>query len=191
MIFNSFFTQILMVVLAAGMLLFYVRPTMGEIGVIQDSILQYQEERAKAESVNGQLAALVAEVNNISAANMKALSTYLPDSIDDAAVMRDIHIIAQASNVVLEDIGYSLGASDVKYTPEGEPIVSGPVRHDFATSISGDYESIKTFLTNLERNNYPLEVHMFTLDAGDEEEGDLSAELTLVTYSLLREEPAQ
>lgn len=197
MIFNSFFTQILMVVLAVGMLFFYVRPTMTEIGLIQDSILAYQEERAKAESVNAQLAALVSEVNSISAANMKALSTFMPDTLDDAAVMRDIHTMAELSGVVLTDIKYSPGISDVTYTAEGVAVPSGPVRHDFTTALTGEYENIKTFLSTIERNNYPLEVYGFKLtsinsrtdveEAEVEETTTLKADLTLVTYSHLRD----
>lgn len=195
MIFNSFFTQILMVVLAVGMLFFYVRPTMAEIGLIQDSIVQYKEERKKAESVNSQLAALVSEVNSISAANMKALSTFLPDTIDDAAVMRDIHNMAKLAEVSLLDVTYARGASEVTYNAEGVAVISGPMRHDFTTSIIGDYDSIKAFLGIIEKNNYPLEVYEFRLTANDgnrDEDTDiessiLQAELKLVTYSHLRD----
>jgi Tfp pilus assembly protein PilO len=190
MILNSFFTQIVMVVLALGMLLFYVRPTMSEIGQIQDAISEYKEERSKAESVNAQLAALVSEVNSISAANMKALSTYLPDNVDDAAVMRDISIIADMAEVTLKDISYSRGASEVVYSDEGLAIQSGPVRHDFAASITGEYENIKEFLSLVERSNYPLEVFDFNLNAEGDEDGNsvLASEMVLVTYSHLRDQ---
>jgi Tfp pilus assembly protein PilO len=202
MIFNSFFTQIIMVVLAVGMLLFYVKPTMTEIGMIQDSILKHKEERAKAENVNAKLAALVSEVNSISASNMKALSTYLPDTIDDAAVMRDVYNITELSKVTLKDIGYTPGVSTVTYTPEGEPVSNGPSQHEFSVSVFGEYEDIKTFLTNLESSNYPLEVHSFKLlpntQAENLEEEEvttnislLSAEMTLVTYSHLAGNKAQ
>jgi hypothetical protein len=181
MILNSFFTQIVMLVLSVGMLFFYVRPTFGEIGTVQDSILQYQEELGRVNEVNARLASLVAKLNSISASDMKALLTYLPDEIDHVAVSRDIYLMSELSEVHLKNIEYSNAI--VNAANRGLSDVEQPVRHEFTINGEGSYEQIKKFLELFENNNYPLEVVDMQIQAA--ETGLINIEMTVATYSHL------
>lgn len=182
MILNSFFTQIVMLALSIGMLFFYVQPTFGEIGRIQDSIIRYQEEQSRVNEVNAKLAALVSKLNAISSSDMKAVLTYLPDRIDHVAVSRDIYLISESSEMYLKDIEYSEVA--VNRANDELSQVAQPVRHEFVVSGEGTYDQIKKFLEMLEKNNYPLEVVDLKIQSA--ENGLITAEMTLATYSHLK-----
>ncbi len=177
MIANSFFTQVVMTILAVGILFFYVNPTFTNIGVIQDSIMQYQTEKGKVNEVNAQLASLKQRLNNISASDTKALMTYLPEKVDQMAVSRDLLSIAEESNVYLQSVRYD------KSTPAGATNNKDKnlLKHTFSLSLVGSYEDVKVMLGKLEQNNYPLEVHKLGLNA--DEEGVITAAVSVITYS--------
>jgi hypothetical protein len=180
MMINSFVLQIVMAVLSAGILFFYVHPTFSNIGTIQDSIVMYQTETAKVSEVNARLASLVSRVNSINTADMRALMTYMPDTIDDVAITRDIFFISEEAGIFLKDIKYQ----KIPQTFLGEESAvteNTPERHGFALTISGTYEDAKEFLSLLEQNNYPLEVHEMNVTVT--ESGLLDMELLIVTYS--------
>ena len=174
---NSFLAQILMMVLAVGMLVFYVSPTFDKIGKVQDSIIEYNTERTRVNEVNAQLASLISDVNQISSADMTALLTYMPDQIDHVAVSRDIYNMAEGTGVSLNAVKYS--GTQVEALVDGE--LPKPKRHDFAVAFTVTYDQLKTFLKVLEQNNYPLEVIDFK--ASTDEFGLISTEMVIATYS--------
>ncbi len=180
MIFNSFVTQIGMLILGVGIVFTYVQPTFAKIGTMQSTIAQYQEEQRKVNEVNGQLARLVDEVNLITASDMRALMTYMPDEVDHVAVSRDIFTMAEIAEVYLEDITYDGLLLDIQTSEEVVEELM-PTQHAFSTTISGTYEQIKSFLQLLEQNNYPLEIKDLTMMST--ETGIIETTLLIITYS--------
>jgi hypothetical protein len=178
MIGNSFIVQIGMGALSVGILFFYVHPTFSDIGGTQDAISQYQIETAKVSEVNAKLATYVNRINNISAADMRALLTYMPDKVDHVAVTRDIFNMAYATNVYISGVQYD---ELQQVYSLGLPKENDPKAHSFTIEALGTYEDIKAFLTLFEQNNYPLEVHKAQLSAT--ESGLVMLSATVVTYS--------
>ncbi len=179
MILNSFIPQIVMLVLAGGILFSYVEPTFAKIGLIQDAIGEYQVERQKVSDVNQKLSDLVAQVNNISTEDQRALLTYMPDTVDHVAVSRDIFKMAEDSEVYLVSVLYDgVVLSTLADQAENKEV---PILHSFNLSISGDYDQIKSFLSLLEQNDYPLEVH--NLKIVSSETNVLNADIKVITYS--------
>lgn len=179
MIFNSFVTQIGMLLLGVGIIFTYVQPTFAKIGTMQTTIAQYKEEQEKVNEVNGQLASLVAKVNEISASDMRALTTYMPDAVDHVAVSRDIFTIAELSGVYLQDVTYDGEVAPI-VNPEAGPQLQ-PTQHAFSTTVSGTYDEVKYFLQLLEQNNYPLDMQEMSLVGT--EIGLINADMVLITYS--------
>lgn len=179
MIFNSFITQVGMIILSVGILLLYIRPDFAEIGIIQNDIAEYKIERDKVNSTNERLEFLVSKVTSISASDESALYTFMPDQIDEVDVSRDIFIMAEASRVYLEAVTYEgVKKSLAADTSNSE---TKPVPHSFSVSVSGNYDDVKSFLANLEQNNYPLEV--YSLEMSSTETGLVKAQMNVVTYS--------
>lgn len=178
MIGNSFIVQIGMAAISVGILFFYVQPTFSKIGETQDAISQYQVETAKVSEVNAKLSTYVNRINSISAADMRALLTYMPDEVDHVAVTRDIFNMADATNVYLSGVQYD--ELQQVYTL-GLPEDNDPKAHSFTVEGLGNYEDVKVFLALLEQNNYPLEVHDLKLSAT--ETGLVTLSAVVVTYS--------
>ncbi len=178
MIFNSFFTQIVMAALTVGIIFTYVQPTFAKIGSLQEAIVQYQTESNKVNDVINTLSSLVAKTNNIPAADLKALLTYMPDTVDHVSVSRDLLLISEQAGAYLEGVSYSGVLASSPEAAENEYL---PVKHTFSVNLKGTYDQTKAFLSLLEQNNYPLEVH--ELDISSTETGIISSEITIVTYS--------
>lgn len=181
MVFNSLFFQLLLAGLAVAITITYVQPTFAKIGVIQDSVAQYQTEHEKITEVNKKLADLVNKVNSISATDQRALLVYMPETIDDVAVSRDIYNISNVAGVFMSDIKYSEDANNQAIEPLTEESKFLPIKHTFSTNVTGTYDEIKSFLLLLEQNNYPLEVHNLTISSS--EDSELTAVIQIVTYS--------
>ncbi len=164
--------------LTLGIIFTYVQPTFAKIGTLQEAIVQYQTESGKVTDVINTLSNLVAKTNNIPASDLKALLTYMPDTVDHVSVSRDILNISEQAGAFLESVDYR-GVLVNANQPEGEEVM--PVEHTFDVTLRGTYDQIKSFLVMLEQNNYPLEVHELKINSTDT--GVVSTEMTIVTYS--------
>jgi hypothetical protein len=178
MIFNSLITQLVMLVLAIGIVITYVQPTFVNIGLTQSAIEQYKTESLKVDEVNLKLQSLISRVNNMSERDKKSLSTFMPDEIDHVVVSRDIYTMSLQSGAYLESVNYEGIKAEATLVEASSRL---PIKHAFNANISGTYDQVKNFLGLLEKNNYPLEVHEFNLSST--ETGLIKLELTIITYS--------
>lgn len=181
------FSQIAAVALAVVIGVFYVQPTIDEIGVIQTDTERYQVERKKIESINNQLASSVATFESISRADKERLATYMPRFVDDISVMRDLTFMIDAAGLTNTGIVY-----DGEFRPERAVFTEqasgasalgeqAPTPHAVTVGVRGQYDQVKNFLRLLEQNEYPLEVHQLDLTA--DELGLITANMTLHTYA--------
>ncbi|MEM9336376.1 MAG: hypothetical protein AAGA35_00785 [Patescibacteria group bacterium] len=201
MMHYNVFVQIAIAIIAVVIGFTYVMPTFAEIRQVQDDIAELDRATAQVAEVNTLLADLVAQVSAVSADDRLSLIRFMPDTVDQLRVLRDIDTIAQESNVILE--GLSVG--DVT---EGDSSTSNVVNalpdsftsYRFDVEVTGTYESIKQFLLNLEQNDYPL--HVYALNAAPAEAGEegvslgtdtMKMNLVVETYSRLvpEDNPAQ
>jgi hypothetical protein len=189
---NSLVLQVGMILLAVAIVFLYIKPTFSSIGETQASIERYVTEKDNVGAVNKTLADLVSKINAISSDDQKRLTTYMPDQVDEIEVAKDVYTIAKLANVYLDDISYegeevpsSEAPTEAVEGEDGSGVVTPtsimPTTHSFSVGVSGTYEQIKEFLVLLEQNKYPLEVKEMSI-AGSEE-GILSSDITLVTYS--------
>ncbi len=179
---NGLFVQLMMFATAIGLAFFYVKPTLTSIGTIQDSILEYQTEKQKVTAVNDLLAGHVSTINEIPADSMRLLTTFIPDTVNDVAVVRDIYYIGEEAGVELGEIEFS--GLDQQQASAAEGLLekeTGPYAYNFSVKAEGSYYDIKRLLSLFESNKYPLEVTELEFQNG--EEGDLSANISLTTYA--------
>jgi len=182
----SLFSQISAITIAVTIGYFYVQPTIEEIGVIQTDTATYQTERVKIEAINSQLAANVSAFQSISRIDKERLAAYMPKTLDDISIMRDISFIAQEALVNKTSLEYEgvpaegrqvfSQNEDSQLSERNKPATP----HAFDVTIEGSYSNIKAFLRLLEQTEYPLEVH--ELEISTNEAASLSARMQLVTY---------
>ncbi|USN92340.1 MAG: hypothetical protein H6782_00800 [Candidatus Nomurabacteria bacterium] len=153
----------------------FIKPTFDNISVIQDRIEVYKTEHDKVASVNEKLASMVRKTDGVSGDSENRLATYLPDEIDDIVIQRDLMLIIEEAGIKATNVSYEGPGS------KGGDTGGLSNSYSFSVSLEGSYEQIKHFFDVLERNNYPLEVS--ELSVSESEEGFLSAEVKLKTYS--------
>lgn len=173
-------TQLGMVAVSIGIVITYIQPAFGEVEDIQNNIATYKTERDKVVTVNSRLSELMSDMGSVSNDDQRRLLTYMPDSIDEIAVSRDLLLITLQAGILYKDVKYGgLGDRKGKKGSQAAEVSSQP--HVFMLSVEGTYEQLKNLFRLLEQNNYPLEVQEVSI--GKLEGGFLSAEIRLVTYA--------
>lgn len=176
-------TQIGMLIISASIIFTYIQPAFGEVAKIQDNIQTYKVERDKVVIVNSQLSKLVADMESVSPEDQRKLLTYMPDSVDELNVLRDLHLITQQSGVLYKDVRY-MGPAErgsKKKNRANSEEEFGPDGYQFGLSVEGTYDQLKNLFRLVEQNNYPLEVQSVAISKL--EGGFLGAEIIFVTYS--------
>jgi len=173
-------SQIAAIGLAIAIVVFFVLPNFTTVGEVQNEIEQYAQERERVTETNANLAALVSELEAVSVIDRTRLATYIPNLLDEVAVLRDLEIITEIAGVRYNDIQYvgETVADGQQATISNE--LQTEVAHDFQISVEGTYNQIKDFFSLLEQNHYPLQTS--ALDMTVREGGFLQADATIVTY---------
>ncbi len=189
---TGLFSQIALIILSVGIVLTYIRPTLDEIKSTQDTIGVYQVEQEKVSSVNAKLDQVAEKLNSINSEDQRKLLTYMPDSVDTIVVPRDIKAIADKNGLILDQISYSGPDEPLSAPTFVDPSMvsaitqtsNDPEAHTFSVGFEASYEQIKQFLSDLEENAYPLEVHDMVIEKT--EGGFLSVEMKVVTYDRVK-----
>jgi hypothetical protein len=187
MIPKGLFTQIALLIIGVGIVITYIQPTFSEISATQDQIATYAEERSKVQEFNDTLSNRLDLIDSVFSSDLDRLRTYMPDSVDTIAVMRDIEDIAEDAGVVIGGItdGGPLdrdrAGQEIYADTAATQSVAGPYAYNFTASVRGSYGQIKDMLDRLGRNHYPLEVR--ALDMRTEEGGFITADIEMFTYS--------
>jgi predicted PurR-regulated permease PerM len=143
---KGLFFYVSMILIAGGIAFFYIQPTFSEISVMQDEIVRYQDERTKVDSVNQQLADLVARLETVPASDQQKLLTYIPNEVDTIAVSRTLQTIAQTAGVSFWSVSYDGLERDYVSETERGGITDYPVPHVFQFSVEGSYQQIKDMI---------------------------------------------
>ena len=155
-------SQIVLVIAAVLIVFTYVRPTFSAIKHTQDETYQYTDAVQKATEYNQKLATLIQKQNSFSAANLQALQTYLPNSVDSMSVVSDLNTIAQMSGIKITEAEKqpltntsqnarrkAASGTATSSSPQLKPI-------EFAVTLHGTYDSFKQFMSLIAKNDYPL-----------------------------------
>jgi Tfp pilus assembly protein PilO len=188
-------SQISLIILSVGVIFTYVTPTLDEIKKTQDTITVYETEKEKVSDVNLKLDQVASTLNSISTEDQRKLLAYMPDSVDTVSVPRDIKAIADNNGLILEQITYVGPEEPAVAATFVDPSLSmgilqssgDPEAHTFSVEFESSYEQVKQFLSDLEKNAYPLEVHDLVIE--QTEGGFLSVEMKLVTYDRITPPP--
>jgi hypothetical protein len=181
MISKGLFSQIVMILLAVGIAFFYIEPTFADISQMQDEMSEYKQERKKVDAVNQLLTSLVDQLNSVPSADRQKLVTYIPDHVDTLSVPRTLQAIAGEAGVLFREVRYQELKDSYLSQAEEAGISDYPVPHMFGISFQGSYQQVKTMLSLMEQNEYPLEVH--ELEIAILEGGFLNVDATVITYS--------
>ena len=180
-----------------------IMPKLEDIKMVEDETQEYKKAVENAAAYNSQLAALSSQKNSFTKNQLESIERYLPDNIDDIAVMADLQSMAERAGLTTVGIGVveneegdtTMETDSFTYDENGEPVAveREPLAHrDFQITTEGTYTAIKSLLGYMEFNDYQLEVvdMQFTPKQKEGEETvvqdtdpDFIYNLTLRTYS--------
>lgn len=185
-------TQIILIVTAVLIVFTYVRPTLVGVKSVEDQAHQYTGAVTQASEYNQHLGSLIQKENSFSPANIKAVETFLPPSIDNVAVVADINTIASQANLVSKTISVDKRTVNVN-TPNPKLATSSApslTHTDFSVTLNGTYSDFQQFLLLLAENKYQLDITKLTVGQYVTPKNDPTGtptadyELTLRAYAL-------
>jgi hypothetical protein len=175
-----------MVILAVAILLLYIQPTIESIRATQDDIAIYQNELDRVTEVNDILRTHTNTINTLPLSDVQALERYIPSTIDEIAVMRDLQLLVNEIGITLTALEYggpaAAAEADGSAVTETESNNEELVSTTFSLGVETSYAGLKALLRALEVNNYQFTVAGADIVPG--ETGLLSVSLDLVTYAL-------
>ena len=171
---QGLFTQLGMIVISIAIIITYIQPAFADIAVMQDDIVIYENELKEASEVSTKLSGFVLKLEGVTSDDRRRLLTYLPNTVDEIAVQRDLSLIAKEAGVLYISSPYTGTVDNIA----SEDL---PSQSTFDLSVEGTYGQIKNLLRLMETNHYLLEI--VNLDITRTEGGFLSADFSLVVYS--------
>lgn len=177
---------LLALVLAAGILFGYVKPTLdGSIAQAKSAIAFDDQALAAAQQYQAEQTSLASQRDSIDPTNLTRLEQMLPDSVDNVGLVLDLNALAARSGLSLSNIDV---VSDVS-SAAGSGNQALPTDHQspvgsisLTLSAAGTFNALQTFLSGVEHSVRLLDVDDLVVKGSDT--GVYSYEMTLRLYWL-------
>ena len=173
--------QLGLIIVSVVIIFTYVQPAFTSIRETQDELVQYSDAVNKASEFNNLLNELLAIEKSFSTQDRRALSDFLPATVDGTQVMRDLESIVSEEEVELVSVtGGNLDTVDRDITIDDDPEAVQPTldHNDFSVSVTGNYEAFKSFLLKLEANSYLYEIRDLSFGEISDDDNSESSETT-------------
>jgi hypothetical protein len=184
----SFLTQIGMIAIAVAIVIMYIEPKISVIRETQDLTTSYEVETENVSQVNESLRAKISTIDSIPPDDLLALSRFVPSTIDEISILKDLGIMIETQLIPEYDIAYKGNNSD-RVSVEEEPNEYGPVfEHYFSVSFESDYPQLKALLAQLQINDYLLQVDNLKITESKDDLIKVDMSLTSFTLASNKEE---
>ncbi len=177
----SLVTQVGMIVVAVTIVIMYIQPKITSIGNIQDLTNKYEAETLNVSQVNENLKSKIATIEAINPQDAQALSRFMPDKVDDMAVLKDLSLILESQSISQYDIAYKGNSATTQNTAEVVSEYQSAVEYNFNASFEATYTQLKDILALIETNDYVLQVSNVKITEGTDEK--LKVELNLTSFA--------
>ena len=177
----SLVTQVGMIVVAVTIVIMYIQPKITSIGDIQDLTNKYEAETLNVSQINENLKTKIAAIESINPQDVQALARFMPDKVDDIAVLKDLSLILESQSISQYDIAYKGNNAATQGTGEVVSEYKSAVEYLFSAKFEATYTQLKDLLALIETNDYLLQVSNVKITEGTEEK--LNVELNLTSYA--------
>jgi hypothetical protein len=175
-----------MIAIAVAIVFMYIQPKISSIRETQDLTSSYEVETQNVSQINESLKAKIAVIEAITPQDTQALTRYVPDTIDEIAVLKDLSIVLESQSINSFNISYqgnNAGTQQEDYVSEYGPVTE----HYFSASFDSTYSQLKSLLGLLETNNYLLQVT--NLKITDSEDDLITVDMSLTAFTRLLATP--
>ena len=153
---------VVLIVAALALVFGYVRPTYdGSITAKQEKSKSYDAALAAAQSFSQKEAALVAAKNALPADALARLEAYLPDGVNNVALILDLNALAARSGLALSN--FDVVSSGAASTPSALANVSPVDSVDLSLTATGSYGALQSFLRGAEQSLRLLDLTSLSL----------------------------
>lgn len=158
-------------ILALGIFFAYVSPTWsGSIAATKAAIAADDQALASARQYSTQQNQLASARDAIDPANLAALSTFLPDSVDNVGLILDLNALAARSGFSVANIDVVTGdaGTNARRTGGALPAAADPVGSvDLSLSAAGTFTSLQSFLVGVEKSARIINVRDLVVKGSD------------------------
>lgn len=174
-------------VIALVIFFLYVNPTWtGSIAAAQAAIAADEQALLAAKQYSAQQNQLATTRDSIDPANMAALTTLLPDAVDNVGLILDLNALASRSGISVSNIDVITNAagSSAQAAPGALPAADvNPVNSvDLSLSAVGTFAALHSFLTGIEKSARLLDIRDLTVKGS--ETGVYNYQMTIRLYWL-------
>ncbi len=177
----SFITQIGMVVVAVIIVLMYIQPKISSIRGIQDLTTKYEIETQNVSQINEDLKNKITSIEAINLQDTQALVRFMPDSVDEIAVLKDLSLILESQAVSFFDVAFKGSSVGKQTTEDVVNEYNSANEYAFTLSFESTYTQLKNILSQIEANNYLLQVANLKISEGTQ--GSLKVDLNLISFA--------
>lgn len=177
----SLVTQVGMIVVAVTIVIMYIQPRVTSIREIQDLTNKYETETLNVSQVNENLKSKIATIESINPQDEQALARFMPDKVDDIAVLKDLSVMLESQSISQYDIAYKGNNATTQGTGEVVSEYQSAVEYLFSATFEATYTQLKDLLALIETNDYLLQVSNVKITEGTEEK--LKVELNLTSFA--------
>lgn len=185
---NSRILPMFAIIVAAGIFFAYVNPAWtGSIAEARAKIAADDQALIAAKRYTAQQNQLAAARDAIDAANLAALTTFLPDSVDNVGLILDLNALAARSGLTISNIDVITNAAgaNTQEANTGALPTAGltPVNSvDLSLSALGTFGALQTFIVGIEKSARLLDIHDLVVRGS--ETGVYSYQMTVRLYWL-------
>lgn len=154
----SLITQLAMIAIAIAIGFLYIKPTITAIKITQDSVDHYNDETQKVSTVNETLKSKVALMDGVTNTDAEELARFVPDTIDNVVVLKEIQNILDYSGLPGLTVVYKGVLATAAATPVGLNDLAGLKTTDYTVTAKVDYNQLKKLLSLIEINDYILQI---------------------------------
>lgn len=172
---------ILFVLIAAGIFFGYVDPTYQRIKVLQEEASQFDQALTRSKELQQVRDQLLSRYNVIPQNNITRLEKMLPDNVDNVRLILDLDTIAARYGMRIRNTELNTGDTRAARGQVGDSdtdIQSVVMRF----SVSGSYDTIRSFLEDLERSLRLVDITNISFSSG--QTGVYDVAVSIRTYWL-------
>lgn len=184
---NNRILPALALIIAIGIFFAYVNPAWtGSIAAAKASIASDDQALATAQQFAAQQNQLATARDAIDPANQKALSTFLPSSVDNVGLILDMNALASRSGLSIANVDVVTDASGSATAQNAGALTANAVSPvgsvNLSLSATGTFTALRTFLVGIEKSARLLDVHDLVVKGSDT--GVYTYQMTLSLYWL-------
>jgi hypothetical protein len=155
-------------IMAASIIYAFAYPTWGGVSALLNEKQKYNDSLIMVEEIENKKNQMLAEFNNISAADRKEIETILPNSMNFVRLISQIDAVAanygiSIDKITSKEIGSAAGDSIEESQIAQKKYQSGVIGFSF----SAPYDKFELFIDDLEKSLRILDMKSFKLSVGE------------------------